>query len=120
MSGEPETGEKVETKPEKTKADKQAAHVERIERTAIACIIGIAAGILSFATGGTPNAAGIQDNSILAIFIMLAGVVIQRHIFMFMKMDTKKLGAKDWLFQGFMTFAFWFISWTILLTTYKP
>jgi hypothetical protein len=32
-------------------------------------------------------------------------------------MDTTKLGAKDWFYQGFMTFAFWFMSWTILLST---
>ena len=49
--------------------------------------------------------------------LMLAGVVIQKHIFMLMHIDTAKLGAKDWLYQGFMTFAFWFMSWTLLLST---
>jgi len=32
-------------------------------------------------------------------------------------MDYLGLTAKDWLFQGFMTFSLWFISWTILLST---
>ncbi len=49
--------------------------------------------------------------------LMLAGVVVQRHIFMLMHLDTAKLGAKDWFYQGFMTFAFWFMSWTLLLST---
>ena len=48
--------------------------------------------------------------------LMLAGVVLQKHIFMLSGMNTAKLGAKDWFYQGFMTFAFWFMTWTIMLT----
>jgi len=48
--------------------------------------------------------------------LMIAGIVDQKHIFILMHMNTEKLGAKDWFYQGFMTFAFWFMSWTILLT----
>jgi len=42
--------------------------------------------------------------------------VVQRHIFMFTKLEPESLGKKDWVYQGFMTFAFWFITWTVLLT----
>jgi hypothetical protein len=28
-----------------------------------------------------------------------------------------ELTGKDWFYQSFMTFALWFITWTILLTT---
>jgi PKD repeat protein len=49
--------------------------------------------------------------------LMLAGIVIQKHIFTLMGMDTGKLGGKDWFYQGFMTFACWFMTWTILLTS---
>ena len=48
--------------------------------------------------------------------LMLAGVVVQRHVFMLMHIETSKLGAKDWIYQGFMTFAFWFMTWTLLLS----
>ena len=106
----------VVTKKVKTREDKQADHINRIKRTLSACLIGIGAGILSYISGGIPNAAGLQDNGLLAFMIMLAGIVIQRHIFLLLRMDTEKLGAKDWLYQGFMTFAFWYMSWTILLT----
>ena len=108
------------TKKEKTRAEKQADHTARIKRTLVASLIGIIAGILSFWSGGIPNAAGLQDNGFLAFMIMLAGVVIQKHLFIFMRMDTSKLGAKDWFYQGFMTFAFWFMTWTILLTSLSP
>ncbi|MDD1695200.1 MAG: hypothetical protein LUQ71_10795 [Methanoregula sp.] len=106
----------VQTKKAKTKADKQAEHINRIKRTLVASLLGILAGLLAFYLGGTPNAAGIQNDGFLGFMFMLAFIVLQKHIFILMKMDTTKLGGKDWFYQGFMTFAFWFMSWTIMLT----
>jgi hypothetical protein len=106
----------VLTKKQKTKQYKQAEHIARIKRTLVASFLGIFTGILSYYIGGIPNAAGIQNDGFLGFMIMLAGIVIQKHIFVLMGMDTSKLGGKDWFYQGFMTFAFWFMSWTILLT----
>jgi hypothetical protein len=108
------------TKKEKTKADKQAEHIARIKRTLIASLIGITTGVLSYWSGGIPSSAGIQANGFLALMLMLAGIVIQKHIFILLGMDTAKLGAKDWFYQGFMTLAFWFMTWTILLTSLTP
>lgn len=108
------------TKKEKTKADKQAEHIARIKRTLVASLLGILTGILSYWSGGTPNIAGLQENGFLGFMLMLAGVVVQKHIFRLLGMDTSKLGAKDWFYQGFMTFAFWFMTWTILLTSVSP
>ena len=115
---EEEVVEKPVAKRPKTREDKQAEHIVRIKRTLIACLLGAATGILSYISGGAPNAAGIQDNALLAIMLMLAGVVLQRHIFILLGLDANRLGAKDWFYQGFMTFAFWFMSWAILLTWY--
>ncbi|PKL58734.1 MAG: hypothetical protein CVV34_01120 [Methanomicrobiales archaeon HGW-Methanomicrobiales-5] len=102
----------VQTKKQKTKADKQAEHIERIKRTLAASFVGILAGGISYYITISYS----TDTGLLAFMIMIAGVVIQKHIFMLLGMDTGKLGAKDWFYQGFMTFAFWFMSWTILLT----
>lgn len=108
------------TKKEKTKADKQAEHIARIKRTLVASLLGILTGILSYWSGGTPNIAGLQENGFLAFMLMLAAIVVQKHLFRLLGMDTSKLGAKDWFYQGFMTFAFWFMTWTILLTSVSP
>ncbi|MHB8164886.1 MAG: EMC6-like membrane protein [Methanoregula sp.] len=102
----------VQTKKQKTKADKQAEHIERIKRTLAASLIGILAGGLSYYISISYS----TDSGLLAFMIMIAGIVVQKHIFMLLRMDTGKLGAKDWFYQGFMTFAFWFMTWTILLT----
>jgi hypothetical protein len=107
----------VLTRKAKTKADKQAEHINRIKRTLIASLLGILAGILSYYLGGAPDAAGIQNDGFLGFMLMLAFIVLQKHIFILIGMDTSKLGGKDWFYQGFMTFAFWFMTWTILLTT---
>lgn len=120
MSGESEKEQPVLTKKEKTRVEKQAEHIERIKRTLTACLLGMFTGVLSYVSGGTPNAQGLQDNGLLALMLMLAGIVMQKHIFMLMGMDTSKLGAKDWFYQGFMTFALWFMTWTILLTSGSP
>ena len=102
----------VQTKKQKTRADKQAEHIDRIKRTLAASLIGIFVGGLSYYISISYS----TDSGLLALMLMIAGIVVQKHIFILMHMDTEKLGAKDWFYQGFMTFAFWFMSWTILLT----
>ena len=100
-----------------TAGEKQVQHINRIKKTAIACFIGIITGSISFVIVPAASVTGFNNYTMLALFLMLAGVVVQRHIFILMKLDTPKMGNKDWLYQGFMTFAFWFISWSILLST---
>ncbi|MDD1695436.1 MAG: hypothetical protein LUQ54_00930 [Methanoregula sp.] len=106
----------AQTKKEKTKADKQAEHIVRIKRTLIASILGIFVGVLSYYI----SISFPKDSGLLALMLMLACVVIQRHLFILIGMDNTKMGGKDWFYQGFMTFAFWFMTWTILLTSLPP
>jgi len=106
------------TKKAKTRADKQAEHIARIKRTLAACLIGIGTGVLAYIAGGIPDVAGLQKDGFLGFMLMLAGIVVQKHIFILMGMDTGKLGGKDWFYQGFMTFALWLLTWTILLSCF--
>jgi len=106
---------------------KKAQHSERIIRTAIACGLGMIAGIVSYYLAGTPNAittatieagiAGVQAYPIVGVLILLAAIVIQKSLFMVLKIDTSKLGKKDWFYQTFLTFATWYLSWTLMLST---
>ncbi|MDP3563765.1 MAG: hypothetical protein Q8R70_04680 [Methanoregula sp.] len=112
MSDEIIEDKPVQTKKLKTKADKQAEHIDRIKRTLAASLIGIFVGGLSYYITISYS----TDSGLLALMLMIAGIVVQKHLFMLLGMDTGKLGAKDWFYQSFMTFAFWFMSWTILLT----
>jgi len=118
----PETKEQVEKKaekkdPQQKRLEKKEQHIKRVKRTLIACVMGLFAGILSYLLGGVPDASGVQPNTFLAVLLLMAGIVFQKHIFMLIGIDLTELGKKDWFYQGFMTFAFWLITWTILLTT---
>jgi hypothetical protein len=110
MAGEakPE-GEKTQ-KRRLSRAEKQAQHTDRLKRTAVACAMGILAGVLAFYADTVPT------GTALGILFLLAGIVLQKYIFLALRMDYLGLTSKDWLYQGFMTFSLWFISWTILLS----
>jgi hypothetical protein len=110
MTGEakPE-GEKAPRK-KLTRAEKQDQHMDRLKRTGIACAMGILAGVLSFYADAAPT------GTALGILFLLAGIVFQKYVFLALRMEYLGLTAKDWLYQGFMTFSLWFISWTILLS----
>ena len=47
---------------------------------------------------------------------MIACILMQKHIFMLLRIDYTTLQKKDWFYQGFMTFGFWLITWTMLLS----
>jgi len=117
MTDETAIEEQEIPKKKLTALEKQEQHISRIKKTAIACFLGIITGVISFIIVPPTSVSGFNNYTMLALFLMLAGVVVQRHIFILMKLNTPKMGNKDWLYQGFMTFAFWFISWSILLST---
>jgi hypothetical protein len=76
------------------------------------------AGITSYFTAGTPNPeTGIQAEPFIGIMILLVTIVLQRTIFILIKIDITKLDKKDWFYQAFMTFVMWYLSWTIILST---
>ncbi len=114
---EEESAAEIEEAPrKKTKEQKQREHLLRIEQTLIACGLGIITGIISFLVISPSQVLGLQSYTLLALLIMIAGIVVQRHIFMLLRLESDKMGFKNWFYQGFMTFAFWFITWTLLLT----
>ncbi len=104
--------------PEEKIVRKKAEHSERVIRTFIACVLGVFAGIASYFLAGTPNPeSGVQADPILGVLILLIAIIIQRTIFLLIEIDTKKLGKKDCFYQAFMTFAIWYLTWTIILST---
>ena len=112
MAGEPRPEEEKAPKKKLTRAEKQAQHMDRLKRTGVACGMGILVGALSFYVDTTARA-----GTSLGILFLLAGIVFQKYVFLALRMDYLGLTGKDWLYQGFMTFSLWFITWTILLTS---
>jgi len=116
MSEEVKHGDETGKSASLTRDDKKKKHTERVVRTMIACFMGILMGGLSFVLIGDPSTPLGEPKGILGWLLLLAGIVFQKHIFMLVRIDYTDLGGKDWFYQAFMTFAFWFISWTLLLT----
>ena len=112
MTGEAKPEGEKAPKKKLTRAEKQAQHMDRLKRTGIACAMGILAGVLSFYGDAAPT------GTALGILFLLAGIVFQKYVFLALRMEYLGLTAKDWLYQGFMTFSLWFITWTILLSAH--
>ncbi len=103
-------------KKKATKEEKRQEYRERICRTLTACLMGVATGVVSFLAVDRAHLQGINGFTTLGLLVMIAGVVVQKHIFVLARLNSTPLGAKDWFYQGFMTFSLWFITWTILLS----
>jgi hypothetical protein len=88
---------------QKQEQEKQAKHVEGIKKTLLSSLLGIAGGVFSYYLPA------------YGILILLVVVYAQRLVLPRIKIDTKEYRFTDWFFVVFMTFAFWFVSWTILL-----
>ena len=115
MAGETKPEGEKAPKKKLTRVEKQAQHMDRLKKMGIACGMGILVGMLSFS-----YADPVKYGPALGILFLLAGIVFQKYVFLALRMEYLGLSAKDWLFQGFMTFSLWFITWTILLSASSP
>ena len=60
------------------------------------------------------------NHTAYAIVILALLIYVQKYLFPYLGIDSSKFGWKDWIFLSFMTFCFWFITWTILLNAAPP
>ncbi|WP_299235537.1 hypothetical protein [Natronomonas sp.] len=96
-------------------ADRRTAHIRGVTVTAIACLAGVAAAVVSSAV-----AAGADD--LIGVYVLSGAIIVQFPLHRVAEaagvdLDTDDFGAKDYLYVAFMTFSLWFVCWAILLTT---
>jgi hypothetical protein len=89
---------------------KRAAHRRGLKVTALACLGGVVAGLVSssVATGATDS---------LGLAIGVAAVFASMGAMRVVGIDVSEFSTKDHLYVAFMTLSLWFVVWTILLTT---
>ena len=90
--------------------ERRAAHRRGLKVTALACIGGVIAGLLSASL-----ATGPRDT--LGVAIGAAAVFASIGAMQLVGVDISEFSTKDHLYVAFMTFSLWFVVWTILLTT---
>jgi uncharacterized membrane protein len=91
-----------------------SGHLRGITVTTAACLAGVAAAVASGLVVGTTAAAATNT---LALVIVGGFVVLQFPILQVLGVDVQEFSTKDYLYVAFMTFALWFITYTILLTS---
>ncbi len=96
-------------------AERRIAHIRGVTVTAIACLAGVAAAVLS-----SSIADGAGD--VFAVYVLIGAIFVQFPLLRVlemvgMKLDVDDFGVKDYLYISFMTFSLWFVCWAILLTT---
>ena len=96
-------------------AERRIAHVRGVAVTAIACLSGVVAAVVS---------AIVAESAVdtLAVYALAAAVIVQFPLFQLLEkagvqLDIDDFGVKDYLYVAFMTFALWFVCWAILLST---
>ncbi|WP_121741809.1 EMC6-like membrane protein [Natronorubrum halophilum] len=87
-------------------------HIRSIGVTALSALLGVAAALASMAIVG--NAAGDTRALMLVAGVILAQFVLYDFTGIY---DDDEFGPKHYLFIVFMTFALWFVTWGILLTS---
>ncbi len=96
-------------------AERRIAHIRGVTVTAIACLAGVLAALASTVVASEPA-------DTLALYILVGAIIGQFPLLQVLdsigiEVDVDEFGAKDYLYVAFMTFALWFVCWTILLTT---
>ncbi|MFB6354450.1 MAG: hypothetical protein ABEJ92_10240 [Halobacteriales archaeon] len=91
-------------------ADRRAQHRRSLKVTATAALAGVAAGVVS-----SMLASGPADR--LGLAVVGGAILADLGVLRLLGVDVDEFSAKDHLYVGFMTFALWFMTWTILLET---
>ncbi|GAB7095486.1 hypothetical protein JCM30237_26400 [Halolamina litorea] len=89
-------------------------HIRGVTVTTLACLAGIAATVVSAMVIGIDPASMVTRDQLA---VVAAFVVVQYPILYAVGVDISEFGLKDNLYVAFMTFALWFLSYTVVLST---
>ena len=89
-------------------------HLRGVTVTTLACLAGVGATITSATVVGMSAEAATSQ---LSLVIVAAFVLVQYPVLYALSVDVTDFGIKDNLYVAFMTFALWFLTYTVLLST---
>jgi len=91
-----------------------SGHMRGVVVTTLTGVAGVLGGVASgYLVGTSPESA----TDPRAVFILAALVLVQFPILRFAGVDVSDFGVKDYLYVAFMTFALWFVSFAVLLSS---
>ncbi|MEF8800193.1 MAG: hypothetical protein V5A38_11380 [Halolamina sp.] len=89
-------------------------HLRGVTVTTLACLAGAAATAVTSVVVGMDAAAATSETSVI---IVAAFVLAQYPVLWALGVDVSEFGVKDNLYIAFMTFALWFLTYTVLLSS---
>ncbi|WP_407355311.1 hypothetical protein [Methanolobus sp. WCC5] len=98
----------------RTPEERKKAHVEGIIKTAVASVIGVIAGFLTYLQLGVGDDPTLKWYAIMVIVAALSYYAM-RLVFPLFKVRTKEFGFKDWFYVEFIVIDFWLVTWALLL-----
>ena len=84
-------------------------HMQSLTVVTLTSLSGIAAALVSSALAGSAT-------DTVGLYPLAAAILVQLPALRLLGIDVEEFGLKDNVYVAFMTFAFWFVTWTILLT----
>jgi EMC6-arch len=102
------TGVSMEIKTP-TKEERVASHIKGIKMTVMPAIMGFIAGALS-----SPYFLPQADVSFSFLILALA-IYAQKYTFPLIGIKSKDFAFKDWFYLSFISFTFWYVTWTIII-----
>jgi hypothetical protein len=91
-------------------AEGMSSHMRGLTVTTLTAVAGIGAAFVS-------NSVATAPGDITAVLVVGGAVAAQLPVLRAIGIDQDDLSGKDIAYIAFMTFALWFVSWGILLTT---
>ena len=85
-------------------------HLRSVTVTTITSLGGVVAGVLS-----ATLAESATDQ--IGLAILLAVIIANLGVMRVVGVDVAEFGAKDHLYNVFMTFSLWYVTWGVFLTT---
>jgi len=96
--------------------DRWSGHMRGLLVTTLAAVSGVGAALVaSVVTASTSPVAAASDR--LGLYVLAGDILVQFPVLRLVGVDVGDFSAKDYLYVAFMTFSFWFVCWTVLLTT---
>jgi len=91
-----------------TKEERIVGHLRGIKMTLVPAVFGVIAGFLS-----SPYLLSTPHQS-LSFLILAVAIYAQKYVFPLWGVESNKFDTKAWFYIGFMTFAYWYVSWAII------
>jgi hypothetical protein len=101
-------GKSVEIKTP-TKEERIAFHIRGVKMVLVPALFGALAGFLSSPLFLSPH------NANFSFLVLAIAIYAQKFVLPPLGIDSSKFGWKDWFFLAFMTFCYWFMTWTIII-----